>query len=126
MPNARLFAVVTGTEENPGLRWLEQAVAVTPELLEMSAPVEPQRIFRIAVTCQESRCVHFDGQDCTLAQRIVDLVPPSADHLPRCAIRSACRWFNQEGSAACRRCPLVITHSYEPSAALREAATPHP
>lgn len=124
MPGARLFALVTGTEAEPNVAWLEQTVPVTPELLAKTGDVEPQRIFRIAVTCQESRCVHFDGADCKLAHRIVDLLPAAAETLPRCAIRASCRWFKQEGSAACRRCPLVATHTYDPPAAIVQAATP--
>jgi hypothetical protein len=29
--------------------------------------------------------------------------------LPACGIRERCRWFAQEGSAACAVCPLVRT-----------------
>src|SRR5437763_115569 len=33
--------------------------------------------------------------------------PPEA--LPRCGIRPRCRWFAQNGRAACEVCPLVVT-----------------
>jgi hypothetical protein len=124
MPGAQLFGIVGGTEVEPRVEWLEKTVPVTPELLAKAAPVEPQRIFRVAVACQESRCVHFDGTDCKLAQRIVNLVPAATDRLPPCAIRASCRWFGQEGRAACLRCPVIVTHSYDPTAAIAQAATP--
>lgn len=124
LPDARLFGVVTGTEEAPNVAWLERTVPVTPELLAKTGDVEPQRLFRIAVTCQESRCVHFDGANCRLAQRIVAQLPEAVEGLPRCAIRGSCRWFAQEGRAACLRCALVATHAYDPPEMLRRAATP--
>jgi hypothetical protein len=37
------------------------------------------------------------------------------DALPACAIRPACRWWQQEGKAACQRCPQVVTQAYAPS-----------
>jgi hypothetical protein len=32
----------------------------------------------------------------------------SSAELPRCAIRSSCRWFAQRGAEACAVCPLVV------------------
>lgn len=124
LPNARVFAIATGTEEKPELAWLEHSVPVTPELLAKTGAVEPQRIFRIAVACQESRCVHFDGTNCKLAQRVVGILPEFGGPLPRCSVRSSCRWFSQEGRAACQRCPFILTHNYEPTDDLTRAATP--
>lgn len=124
LPNPRLFALATGTEAEPRLAWLEEAVPVTPELLAQTGDLEPQRIFRIAVTCQESRCVHFDGINCKLAGRIAHGLPEATEKLPRCAIRAHCRWFFQEGSGACKRCPHVLTHTYNPPEAIKLVATP--
>jgi hypothetical protein len=124
MPEARVFGIVTGPEDAPNVAWLERALPVTEELLAKTAGIEPQRVFRIAVACQESRCVHFDGANCKLAQRIVDLLPPVATAIPPCPIRPTCRWFAQEGRAACLRCPQVATHTYDPPAYIIRAATP--
>jgi hypothetical protein len=46
------------------------------------------------------------------------------DALPRCLIRPACRWFQQEGKEACVRCPQVVTESSNVSADYRRAALP--
>lgn len=67
------------------------------------------RVFRIAATCEERRCSHFDGTDCGLAKRIVSGLAPVTQALPPCRIRSGCRWFGQEGRDACLRCPQVVT-----------------
>jgi hypothetical protein len=71
-----------------------------------------------------SDCRHFDGTDCRLAQRIVSMLPTVVDILPVCPLRSNCRWWQQEGKAACLRCPQVVTKTYHPSEQLRQVATP--
>ena len=124
MPGARVFGIVTGTEAAPEVTWLEKPVPVTPELLAKTGTVEPQRVFRIAVTCQENRCLHFDGTNCRLARRVATMMAPVDTGLPPCQLRSTCRWFGQEGRAACLRCPQVITHNYDPSMLVMEVATP--
>jgi hypothetical protein len=93
-------------------------------LLAKTGDVDPRRVFRIAVTCQEKRCLHFDGTNCRLAQRVVALMPPAGASLPPCHLRSTCRWYRQEGREACLRCPQVITHNHEPSDLVVEVATP--
>ena len=106
--------------------YLERAFEATPDVLDMAAPAPVSEVFRIAATCEESRCAHFDGTDCRLATRIVTLLPPVVSVVPRCAIRAECRWFHQEGRAACVRCPQVVTEMPDASAALRVAAQPQP
>src|SRR5215217_3649727 len=70
---------------------------------------EPREVFRMAGQCEELRCTHFNGTDCKLATRIVQILPAVVDGLPPCLIRASCRWYTQEGKAACLRCPQVVT-----------------
>jgi len=44
--------------------------------------------------------------------------------LPPCRIRQSCRWWLQEGKAACFRCPQVVTDDYNPSEIMAEVAEP--
>ena len=76
-------------------------------------------MFRLAATCAEHKCPHFDGADCRLATRIVRLTPAVVDVLPPCLIRRECRWYSQEGGAACKRCPGITTVSYDVSPPVR-------
>jgi len=124
MPGARVFGIVTGTDAAQSVAWLERPIPVTPELPAKTGDVEPQRIFRVTAACQESKCTHFDGTNCKLVRRIVNLLEPVVASLPPCSLRADCRWFTQEGRAACMRCPQVVTHSYEPSERVIEAASP--
>jgi hypothetical protein len=124
MAGAKVFGIVTGAPAKPLVAWLEKPIPVTPALLAKTGDVDPQRVFRISAACQESACVHFDGTRCQLASRIVQLLSPVIDALPPCHLRSNCRWFTQEGRAACLRCPQVVTHDYAPAPGIAEAATP--
>jgi hypothetical protein len=59
-----------------------------------------------------------------LAAKIVRWVPTVVDKLPACAIRAECRWWHQEGKAACLRCPQVVTDNFKPTPAMRDASNP--
>lgn len=130
MPGSSVLGVVQGTVERPQVAFLDQTLPATPEVLALSGPVSPTEVFRFAAPCAGKGCQHFDGTDCRLATRIVERLPEAVDLLPECAIRPACRWWLQEGEAACRRCPLVVTESYgtadiaEPLRIAADPATP--
>ena len=121
---AVVFGVVGGTAATPDVSYLRQPLPVRQELLDLAAPVDPTEVFRFAAPCAESACQHFDGGGCTLATKVARLIEGSDHGVPACRIRPRCRWWNQEGAAACRRCPLIVTQSYAPSEHLRQAADP--
>lgn len=116
------FGVILGSDEEPRMVHLERPVPVTDELLALSEPVKPTEVFRFAAPCAGDACKHFNGKDCTLVERIVQILPRVASDLPACAIRSECRWWFQEGRDACLRCPQVITENYNPSEDYMRAA----
>ncbi|MCD6029294.1 MAG: hypothetical protein K0S78_1468 [Thermomicrobiales bacterium] len=118
------FGVVGGTAEAPRLGYLADLLPITAELLALTDPVNPTEVFRFAAPCAGSACVHFDGANCRLAQRIVQLLPDVVERLPPCRLRPACRWWRQEGAAACVRCPQVVTESPHASEPFRQAANP--
>ena len=124
MAGAVAIGVVDHSGEQPSTQYLEQPLPVTEELLALASPVRPTEVFRFAAPCQTSACSHWDGSDCQLVTRIVDLIPAASLLLPTCRIRADCRWFAQAGREACRRCPHVVTQNEHPSRAMRRAATP--
>ncbi len=124
MAGSVAFGVVGGTTEEPRVSWIEKPVPVTGDLLALTGSVPPTQVLRIAAPCQENSCCHFDGVDCRLATKLVQLIPPVTQSLPPCRIRPDCRWFVQEGRAACAVCPQIVTYSLNPSEELTEAATP--
>lgn len=126
-PKAResiAFGVVSGTVESPRLAYLQKPQVVTDELLARSGSVTPTEVFRFAAPCARSGCRHFDGVNCRLAQRIVSMLPTVVDVLPVCQVRSNCLWWQQEGKAACLRCPQIVTQTYHCSEILWQVATP--
>lgn len=124
MPQGRIFGVMEGTATEPRLSYLDRAAPATDDIMALAAPVQPTEVFRLAAPCVESKCCHFDGQDCQLVNRIVQILPAVIDSLPPCSIRKDCRWFHQEGKSACVRCPQVVTLNCAASEAMVQAAAP--
>jgi hypothetical protein len=124
--DAKVIGVVGGTPEAPEAHYLQQALPVTDELLELAGPVAPAEVFRFAAPCKGSGCVHYSAEEskCGLAEKTVRWVAAVVDKLPSCSIRPNCRWWQQEGPAACRRCPQVVTNNFAPSRVMRDAADP--
>ncbi|MEH2319607.1 nitrogen fixation protein [Nostoc sp.] len=119
-----VFGVVGGTVTQPRIAYLKKPQPITDELIAKASPITPAEIFRTAAVCATKGCQHFDGQDCRLAMRIVEKLPVVAEELPPCSIRRDCRWWQQEGKAACMRCPQVITDNYNASELAVEVAKP--
>jgi hypothetical protein len=122
MDNCRVLGVVQQDGPVPRLVYLNELLPATDDVLAMSAPLKPTEVYRLAATCAEHKCPHFDGADCRLATRIVQILPAVVEALPPCTIRKDCRWYSQEGAAACRRCPEVTTVSYDLSPTTREVS----
>ena len=125
MHQLRLIGVIEYTEHGSRVAYLNEDVPVTADLLGQAGPALP-RVFRLAGTCEERSCAHFDGERCNLVRRIVNILPPVVDAPPVCLVRSTCRWFEQEGYDACVRCPQVVTEVAEPTDEFRRAALPDP
>jgi len=124
MADAVILGVRGGSLEAPFVSYLEQPEPVSAELLALSHPLPPTEVYRFAARCEERACRHFDGRNCNLATRIVQILPAVVDALPACKIRHECRWFQQEGRPACMRCPQVITQVENAGEQFKLAATP--
>jgi hypothetical protein len=127
MAEARVFGVQTGNPED-GFRvgYLTDAHPVTPDILAASGNVLPTQVLRVAAPCMGSGCKHFDGSQCQLAARVASMLDPVVSRLPPCAIRPTCRWFRQEGRAACLRCPQIVTDLATGTDLQREVAGDNP
>ena len=120
--DAQVLGVVGGTADAPEVAYLRTPQPVTDELMQLSAPVRPGEVFRIAAPCACSGCGHFapEASRCRLVERVVQWMPSVVDTLPPCSIRPECRWWQQEGQAACVRCPQVVTETFTPIPGMRE------
>ncbi|HEX6747274.1 MAG TPA: hypothetical protein VF092_08230 [Longimicrobium sp.] len=124
MEGAFVFGVLGGTVEERRVGYLPERVPLTDEVTAMAGPVRVTEVFRIAAPCAEGACKHFDGHDCRLATKLVQLTPQVTEALPACAVRPDCRWWKQEGKRACRVCPAVRTTAYIMTDEERQASDP--
>jgi len=122
MEGCRVLGVVQRDGATPVLTYLNEHLPATPGVLALAAPLKPTEVFRLAAVCAEHQCPHYDGADCRLATRVVQILPASVDTLPPCIIRKNCRWYTQEGGAACKRCPEITTVTYDLSPQTREVS----
>ena len=123
IPGSEIFGIAEGTVDQPNVTYLDPPLPVTPELLAAADPVEPTEIFRFVGTCLEKGCRQFGNGQCQLAKRLVEGLPEVTQTLPTCAIRQRCRWWQQEGKAACLRCPQIVRTNYALSDPMRQALT---
>jgi hypothetical protein len=123
MPEARVFGVRRELGEVAFIQHLAEPLAVSDEILALAGGAPPGEIFRFSAPCAESACEHFDGARCRLGAKI-SLLPRTVAAVPACRIRPSCRWFAEQGSAACLRCPLIFSETANPSDDLSLAADP--
>jgi hypothetical protein len=122
MGDVLVLGVVSREGDEARVAYVDERVAPTPEMLELAEPISVSQVFRLSARCEEKKCTHFDGARCQLAVRIAKMLPEVVDTLPACNIRSECRWFRQEGKAACLRCPQIMTGVHEADETLQHVA----
>lgn len=119
-----IFGVTEGSVDAPRVSYLTEPVEVSAAVLELAGSVSPTEVFRFAAPCACDECVHFQEKRCHLVEKVVELLPEVVTSLPPCSIRRDCRWFRQEGAAACRRCPQIVTDSFPRSTQFVAVADP--
>lgn len=107
--DARVFAVIGGTAHAPRASYLAKGVDLPEELLATPEGIAPTRVFRFTGTCKEGACQQFANGNCQLGKTIDRLLAPVSDNVPACTIRGECRWFAENGSAICLKCPQIVT-----------------
>lgn len=107
-------AVVIGLLGADGrLGYLRPAIPVDGRFV-VSSPQhgDPESRFRFADNCARDACEHWSGKHCGLVEQLINSprahILEHAHDLPRCDIRASCRWFAQDGRAACTVCPAVV------------------
>ncbi|KGW01575.1 hypothetical protein [Burkholderia pseudomallei] len=111
-------AVLGAVMESGTVAYISPKIPISSALLDglraNGVPLENR--VRFLGPCLGGQCAQWAGHRCGLIDAIVKepavLAPPEAG-LPKCGIRSTCRWYAQHASAACMQCPVVI---YEPHA----------
>ena len=89
MDGARVFGLIGGTVEQPRIQYLKKSAIVTEPLASKLDSIDPTKVFRYAVTCEQSRCQHFSEGQCSLAHRVAQQLPAWLIRHPR--VRSETR-----------------------------------
>lgn len=108
--DAQLFGVVEGDPGEPRVTYFPPR-PITPELLALlPSELHAEEVFRFTAPCRGTQCQQFQNGHCGVARAAAEFLPALAGQaLPVCNLRPHCRWWVDEGVAACRRCPTVVT-----------------
>jgi hypothetical protein len=109
MEGARPFGIISGTPTETRVAFFKKATLESFNWREQFGTKDATRILRFGARCDEDRCGHFDGHRCGLGGRVKNDLPAVVDALPPCLIRPKCRWYAEQGSEVCLRCPQVVT-----------------
>lgn len=122
---AELLGVFATTDDDDRVTWLPEPVPVDDAARGWLADQGGETRFRFAAPCVTSRCTRWSGRcevGAGLAALAADRRPAS---LPACGVRDRCRWWAEQGAAACVLCPLVRTAT-APSDGATTAQAPRP
>ena len=97
-----------------GISLLAEPLAVTPEFVEAATAAGPaEERFRFVNRCVEKGCTKWGAGGCSVVAGALERLQAAQEAiLPSCGIRPSCRWFMQEGAAACHVCPQVTYLNY--------------
>jgi hypothetical protein len=68
----------------------------------------PETRFRFAGPCVSTSCEQWAQGRCTVGDAVAQELPGGDSHLRACVIRSTCRWWAQNGPAACHSCSGIV------------------
>ncbi len=122
MEGGRPFGVISGTVKGTRIAFFKKSALDAFDWRDKFSTTDATRLLRFGARCEESRCSHFDGNHCSLGQRVKDGLPAVVDALPSCLIRPRCRWYAEQGREVCLRCPQVVTTIPQEDAPLNRVA----
>lgn len=118
-PGAELFGVQNALGH---IEYLDKPIVINKTFLETARQGRsPEERFRFASNCIKNGCGHWTGQEtgCGLIDKVVDAMNRNAEAKQvACVIRDRCRWFHQQGAAACANCDEIVRNMR-----IREATT---
>jgi hypothetical protein len=99
------------------VQFLSSPLPVTKEFIDIASQGRtPEKRFRFTNRCVENGCSQWNGSGCGIIEGVLKTeqqIKIKSKPLPKCGIRTQCRWFHQAGRDACIVCPLVVTDNRE-------------
>ncbi len=109
-PGADLLGIVMGSGE---VSFLPVPVKIDDSFVQIALQGRrPEKRFRFAAPCLTDGCEQWSQGRCGVIDRFTAGVAAEIDPLGdvrHCLIRPQCRWFSQNGAAACQVCSQVVT-----------------
>lgn len=69
----------------------------------------PEARFRYTQTCAEGGCRQWTGEKCGVVDKVLRLESEALNSkVQNCPIMNDCRWYAQDGTKACKVCPLIV------------------
>ena len=107
---AQLLGVVEGEPGAPRRKYVKPRPGSPPIRARVPPELRPEEVFRVTAPCRGTGCPQFAGGRCGVARAAARHLQEVEERaLPACTLRPDCRWWVDEGVAACRRCPTVVT-----------------
>jgi len=102
-------------DDKKDLQYLEETEPITVVMIDELKLSSTSTSLRAAMPCATKGCINWDGSRCSVPDQMNYLLKEKIKPNPilSCAIRTSCRWYAQEGIAACSICPLVVTDFIE-------------
>ncbi|MBB3034103.1 hypothetical protein [Alteriqipengyuania lutimaris] len=116
-PEAKLIGVVLEEDDGKGgaearVSYLEKDVALPEDFDPESLGVDPGHALRFSAPCANNGCGQWRDGGCGLGKAIIEQMQPVVDVAPACTLRATCRWFAENGTASCVRCPQITTRRH--------------
>ncbi len=108
-PEARLLGVILEEDGEARVAYLEKDVAVPDDFKPASLGVDPGFALRFSAPFANMGCGQWREGGCGLGKAIIDQLAPVVDVAPACTLRKTCRWYAENGTASCLRCPQITT-----------------
>jgi hypothetical protein len=120
-PEAVVLGVRSGDHDE--VVYLADPVPAAAVLGAIPEGIAPTRVLRFASHCVPE-CANRIGEACGLVERFKVALPPDTERAPRCHLRPRCKWWDQAGLDACRRCPAITTLNAREDELMAAASNP--
>ncbi len=108
-PEAKLLGVVLEDEGTPQVAYTDKGASLPDDFDAEELGIDPGHSLRFSAPCANSGCGQWRGGGCGLGKAILEQLQPVVDVVPACTLRATCRWFAENGTQSCLRCPQVTT-----------------
>ena len=103
---AQLIGIVNA---DGSVAFLGRPLPLNDQFVQIAAQGRPPELrFRFVHECAEGGCANWSGRRCEVAAQVSNSDRFPSPDLPRCGIRSECRWFSEQGPKACAVCATVV------------------